>query len=132
MKLPLQIRKDNGIPVYVQLEQQLRLLMHQGVLAPGDLLPTVRQLAVDLQLNSNTVARVYRELQQAGLLVLQRGVGTSVAHTAAARPIRARDLKGLERKVDHLIELAQAVGMTAVELSQLIETRWKEQCDASR
>ena len=71
-------------------------------------------------------------LQAAGLLVLQRGIGTSVADIAATQPIRPKDLKGLEKKVDQLIELADSLGMTAVELSQLIDTRWKEHSDASR
>ena len=65
--------------------------------------------------------------------MLRRGVGTFVADTADTRPIRPKDLKGLVNKVDHLVELAQALGMTSVELSQLIETRWnKEPSDASR
>lgn len=133
MPLPLQIRKDTGVPVYVQLEQQLRLLMHQGLLLPGDLLPTARELAVELSVNSNTVSRVYRDLQAAGLLVLRRGVGTYVAEHADTRPIRPKDLKGLVNKVDLLVELAQTLGLTAPELSQLIETRWnKEPSDASR
>ncbi|MCA9179154.1 MAG: GntR family transcriptional regulator [Planctomycetales bacterium] len=125
MSLPLQIQKDSGLPVYVQVEQQLRLLMHQGELLPGDLLPTVRELAVELGVNSNTISRVYRDLQAAGLLVLRRGVGTFVAESAGVRPIRPKDLKGLVKKVDGLVELAQSLGMTSPELSQLIETRWK-------
>ena len=131
--LPLQIHADSGVPVYVQVEQQLRLLMHQGVLLPGDLLPTVRELAVELGVNSNTINRVYRDLQQAGLLKLQRGVGTFVAENSDLRPIKPKDLKGLVKKVDQLVEVARALGMTAPELSQLIETRWnKELSDVSR
>lgn len=133
MPLPLQIQKDNGIPVYVQVEQQLRLLMLQGVLLPGDLLPTVRELAVELGVNSNTINRVYRDLQQAGLLVLQRGVGTFVSEAIDRQPIRPKDLKGLVNKVDHLIELAQSLGLTSSELGQLLETRWNKDSDhASR
>ena len=130
---PLQVQKDTGVPVYVQVEQQLRLLMHQGVLLPGDLLPTVRELAVELGVNSNTISRVYRDLQHAGLLELRRGVGTFVAESHSLKPIRPKDLKGLVKKVDQLIELADALGLTAPELSQLLETRWnKERSDASR
>ena len=131
--LPLQIHKDTGVPVYVQVEQQLRLLMHQGVLLPGDLLPTVRELAVELGVNSNTINRVYRDLQHAGLLKLQRGVGTFVAEADSMKPIRPKDLKGLVKKVDQLVELSQVLGITAQELSQLIETRWnRESANATR
>ena len=129
MPLPLQIQKNSGIPVYVQVEQQLRLLMLQGVLLPGDLLPTVRELAVELGVNSNTISRVYRDLQQAGLLVLQRGVGTFVSETIDRKPIRPKDLKGLVNKVDHLIDLAQSLGLTSSELGQLLETRWNKDSD---
>lgn len=128
MPLPVQINKHNGIPLYIQLEEQIRLLMHRGKLKPGDLMPTVRALAVELEVNSNTVSRVYRDLQNEGLLTLRRGVGTSVSEQAQAslRPMSARDIGVLEKRVDALIELSRRMNVTAIELFQLIETRWKE------
>ena len=86
MSLAVQINKTNGIPLYIQLEEQIRLLMHRGELKPGDLMPTVRSLAVELEINSNTVSRVYRDLQNEGLLTLKRGVGTSISEQASVRP----------------------------------------------
>lgn len=126
MPLPVQINKKNGIPLYIQLEEQIRLLMHRGELKPGDLMPTVRSLAVELEVNSNTVSRVYRDLQQEGLLTLRRGVGTSVSEQAAVQPMSKRDRGVLERRVDALIELSRRMNVSAIELFQLIETRWKE------
>jgi DNA-binding transcriptional regulator YhcF (GntR family) len=128
MPLPVQVNKHNGIPLYIQLEEQIRLLMHRGKLKPGDLMPTVRALAVELEVNSNTVSRVYRDLQNEGLLTLRRGVGTSVSEQAQAslRPMSARDIGVLEKRVDALIELSRRMNVTAIELFQLIETRWKE------
>jgi DNA-binding transcriptional regulator YhcF (GntR family) len=128
MPLPVQINKHNGIPLYIQLEEQIRLLMHRGKLKPGDLMPTVRALAVELEVNSNTVSRVYRDLQNEGLMTLRRGVGTSVSEQAQAslRPMSARDIGVLEKRVDALIELSRRMNVTAIELFQLIETRWKE------
>lgn len=79
MSLSVRINRKNGIPLYVQLEEQIRVLMHRGELQPGDLMPTVRELAVQLEINSNTVARVYRDLQNDGLLNLKRGIGTFVS-----------------------------------------------------
>lgn len=65
-------------PLYAQLEREIRTAIAAGWLAPGDQLPTVRQLAVTLRVNANTVARVYATLERDGLLATQRGVGTFV------------------------------------------------------
>ena len=126
MPLPVRINKTNGIPLYIQLEEQIRLLMHRGVLKPGDLMPTVRELAVELEVNSNTVSRVYRDLQNEGLLTLKRGVGTFVSGGGSVRPLSGRDASALEKKADALIEVARRMKVTPIELFQLIETRWKE------
>lgn len=131
MGLPLEVDKHSGVPIYFQLGQRIRLLIHQGALRSGDAMPTVRGLAVQLGVNANTVARVYRELQGDGLLRLERGVGTFVAEVADTVPARA-DLRRLEAKVLELIQLARQAGLTSNELSQFIETRWQETQDASR
>jgi len=130
MALSVQVNKENGIPIYVQLEEQIRLLLYRGVLNPGDLMPTVRELAVQLEINSNTVARVYRDLQNDGLLSLRRGIGTFVSDDAAVKPLSGRDVGSLEKKVDALIEVSRRMNLKPVELFQLIETRWKENSDA--
>ena len=131
MPLPIHIDKVNGIPIYIQLGEQLRLLMRRGVLKVGDAMPTARALAVQLQINANTVARVYRELQTERLLRLQRGIGTFVAE-ATAKPLTQRDFKELEKKACDLIRISKRAGMSATELSQFIETRWTEVHHASR
>jgi len=129
MDLPLHIDKHSGIPVYIQLEERIRLLVHEGRLTPGDPLPTVRALAVDLQLNANTVARVYRDLQREGILALERGIGTFVADTAG-EPIASESFAALTAQVDELIEFGRSLGMSAKELSQFIQARWKDNQDA--
>jgi GntR family transcriptional regulator len=74
-------------PIYAQLDRALRAAIATGRLHPGDQLPTVRQLAVDLRVNANTVARVYNELERGGVLETRRGVGSFVAATRLqARP----------------------------------------------
>src|ERR671917_95229 len=79
-------------PIYAQLERGLRAAIATGRLRPGDQLPTVRQLAVDLSVNANTVARVYADLERAGVIETRRGVGSFVAATPErARPPRERD-----------------------------------------
>jgi GntR family transcriptional regulator len=132
MDLGIQIDKQSAIPLYVQMEQQIRLRIHGGTLRSGDLMPTVRALAVALEINCNTVARVYRDLEQAGLLVLKRGIGTFVAEGAAARPSERADLDVLEAKLAELIQLGGRCSITCAELLQLVETRWKELLDVQR
>jgi len=79
-------------PIYAQLERGLRAAIATSRLRPGDQLPTVRQLAVELRVNANTVARVYGELERAGVLETRRGVGSFISATPAqARPPREHD-----------------------------------------
>src|SRR5712691_10427510 len=81
------IDSRDATPIYAQLERALRTAIATGRLRVGDQLPTVRQLAVDLRINANTVARVYAELERAGVLETRRGVGSFVRATATeARP----------------------------------------------
>jgi len=82
----------DATPIYAQLERGLRAAMATSRLRPGDQLPTVRQLAVELQINANTVARVYAELERAGVIETRRGVGSFVSATPTeAHPPRERD-----------------------------------------
>jgi GntR family transcriptional regulator len=122
-----QIDRASPLPVYVQLAEQIRLLIHRGALAPGDPLPTVRELAVALSLNANTVTRVYRDLQQEGLLRLERGLGTFVAPRQQREPTLAdRDYQRIVKRTRELVVLCRELGLTARELAQLVEGIWKE------
>jgi GntR family transcriptional regulator len=121
------IDRASPLPVYVQLAEQIRLLIHRGALGPGDPLPTVRELAVALGLNANTVTRVYRDLQQEGLLRLERGLGTSVAPRQQRGPTLAdRDYQRIAKRTRELVVLCRESGLTARELAQLVEGIWKE------
>ncbi len=132
MALPIQIDKQSGVPVYVQLAERIRLLMREGVLAAGDPLPTVRSLAVALGVNANTVARVYHDLAADELLRLERGRGTFV-NDGADEAMGESDFAALEREVLALIDSAQEAGMRPNELCQFIDTRWeKESADVAR
>jgi len=121
-----QIDRGSPLPVYVQLAEQIRLLVHRGLLAPGDPMPTARALAVDLGINANTVSRVYRELQQQGLLRLERGVGTFVDRPRSAATLEERDYRRIARRARELVTQAREAGLTARELAQLVERTWKE------
>lgn len=120
------INRSAATPVYVQLQEQIRLLVHRGVLRPGDSMPTVRSLAVDLGINANTVNRVYRDLQAQGILRLERGVGTFVAEPHHAQPLAENDFERIAEAVRTLVALSRDAGLTARELIQLIANTWKE------
>ena len=128
VSLDITLDLNSGVPFYRQIIDQVKAAIATESIAAGDRLPTVRQLAVDLKINSNTVARVYRDLQGEGLLVLKRGIGTFVSDTGPVRPMSDDDVGALEQRVDSLIELSCRMKVTPIELFQLIETRWKENC----
>ena len=122
-----QIDRASPLPVYVQLAEQIRLLIRRGALGPGDPLPTVRELAVALGVNANTVTRVYRDLQQEGLLRLERGLGTFVAPQQQRETTLAdRDYQRIVKRTRELVTLCRESGLTARELAQLVEGIWKE------
>jgi GntR family transcriptional regulator len=105
----------DATPIYAQLERGLRAAIATGRLQPGDQLPTVRQLAVELQVNANTVARVYLELERAGVLETRRGVGSFVAATPARAPAGDRERR-LEAFLTRVLADADAGGFTLDDL----------------
>ena len=104
-----------GVPAYRQIIDQVLGAIASGMLQGGDQLPTVRQLAVDLSINPNTVVRAYRELEIRGILTTQQGIGTFVT----TQPV-AVDEAVRQRQLDHLIgdllARAGAAGLTADEV----------------
>ena len=112
-------------PIYAQLEQGIRAAIATGRLAAGAQLPTVRQLAVELRINANTVARVYAELERSGVLETRRGVGSFVSSTPAqAQPKRDKDRR-LNTLVTRVLADAAAAGLTAQELLDALANRAK-------
>jgi GntR family transcriptional regulator len=111
-------------PLYAQLERAIRASIVAGRLKVGDKLPTVRQLAVDLRINANTVAKVYAELERAGVLATQRGIGTFVRDTPTpAGPTTRRDReRELRPLVERLLADASAIGISLPEILQYLET----------
>src|SRR5215469_6420078 len=105
----------SGVPVYRQIIDQVLGGIAAGTLVPGTQLPTVRQLAVDLSINPNTVVRAYRELEIRGVLETQQGTGTFISHQKVKRDEveRARQLNQL---VSEFVACAGAGGFTVKEL----------------
>jgi GntR family transcriptional regulator len=116
MAVVVSIDPRDATPIYAQLERGLRAAIAAGRLRPGDQLPTVRQLAVELQINANTVARVYAELERANVLETRRGVGSFIAATPAhARP-PVEHQRRLRAFVTRLLGDAAGAGFTLDDL----------------
>lgn len=116
---PFQFRLDlhSGVPVYRQIIDQVTGGIASGALAGGDQLPTVRQLAVDLSINPNTVIRAYRELEIRGVLETQQGTGTFISHQKPQR-----DDAGRQRRLNQLVnEFMARAGSEGFAVDELIE-----------
>jgi GntR family transcriptional regulator len=121
VKLPLTVDLKSPLPIYAQLERAIRQAVVAGILKLGDQLPTVRQLAVDLSINANTVAKVYASLERDGLLETRRGVGTFIVRIQPA-PSRRDRLKRLEEFVAKTLSEAQREGFTLEELIEYFKS----------
>lgn len=125
MSLAFNIDAAHPTPLYHQLERAIRFAIATGKLALGDQLPTVRQLAVDLRINANTVAKVYAELERLNIVETRRGVGTFVKarHFEAARDKdREREMRELE---DNFLGKAAHLGFSAKEAADHLRDRLK-------
>jgi len=115
----------NGAPIYRQIIQQIEFAILSGRMQPGDQLPTIRALAVDLKTNPNTIARVYNELEIRGILETQVGIGTFISDK---KPIMKDD--SLNRKIREVlarfIQDMHDLGVENRELVRLIDAYIKE------
>lgn len=111
----------DGVPIYQQIVEQIRFRIVSGQLGPGDELPTIRGLAESAQVNPNTVARAYRELEQEGLVEKRRTVGTFVA-ASNERLTLAQRRRLLTPPIDRVLIQARQLGVTFDQLlAQLTE-----------
>ncbi len=116
--LPFSIDFRSGIPVYVQIVEQVQSHLAKGNLSPGDQLPTVRQLAAELRVNFNTVARAYRMLDEAGLISTQQGRGTYILDRPDDEQIRMLKNKSLEAQIERLFTSLRNQGFAPEEVEQ--------------
>ena len=118
------------VPIYVQIVERVKHLVATETLKPGDQLPTVRQLAADLRINFNTVARAYRILDEAGVISTQQGRGTYVLE--APPPEQAKFLRqaALTALIQSFLAEAVRLGFEVDEVAQEVDeliTRWHEE-----
>jgi GntR family transcriptional regulator len=118
----IHISSSDGVPIYLQIVNQVKYLVASGRLAPGEELPPIRVLAEKLVVNPNTVARAYRELEAAGVVEKRRTAGTFVSE--AGSPLARRErLRILTERVDALLAEARQMGIEVSELVELIARR---------
>lgn len=120
---------QSGVPIYLQLIEQVRHAIELGALRPGDQLPGIRKLAEELVMNPNTVAKAYREMEHAGLIVLRHGAGAFVAEQPNGRqPAVQKGRAVVHRAVSSL----RGLGLDEGTIRRLIEAELGERQETRR
>ena len=109
-----------GVPIYLQLMEQIKHAIETGALRPGDQLPGMRPLAEELVMNPNTVAKAYRELEHAGIIELRHGAGAFVSENAGTRKL-ANKLRAGQEIVAAAVGKLRAQGLGEEEIRRLVE-----------
>jgi GntR family transcriptional regulator len=121
-RVHIHIALNDGVPIYLQIVNQVKYLVASGRLAPGAELPPIRVLAEQLLINPNTVARAYRELEVARIVCKRSTAGTFVSD-AGSPLVRRERVKILTRRVDALLAEARQLDIDTAEVIQLIVQR---------
>src|SRR5436309_7672761 len=120
--MQLHISTNDGVPIYLQIVNQVKYLVASGRLAPGEEIPPIRVLAQQLLVNPNTVARAYLELERAGIVAKRQGSGTYVSD--AGSPLARRErMKILTERIDGLLVEAQHMNVELEEIIKLLRER---------
>ena len=128
--MDLWIEPESKVPIYAQIEEQIRSMVAAGQLRPGDQLPTIRQLAADLRINYNTVARAYLDLDHEGVIRTQRGRGTFVAGVPDEEEMAQVREEQLHNILSACLEEAQRLGYTPGEVAAAFQRElwnWSQQ-----
>ena len=118
-----QVRPDSPVPIYEQIAAQVVFGVAAGDPPPGSLVPSVRELASQLIVNPNTVARAYQELERQGILESRRGLGMQVT-TKAPELCETRRMEIIRQRLLHAVREAAASGLTADDVRSLVEEEW--------
>jgi GntR family transcriptional regulator len=123
--MQLHLSPHDGVPIYLQIVNQVKYLVAAARLAPGDALPPVRKLAEQLLINPNTVARAYRELETAGVLQARQGSGVFVANGSS--PLARREpTRILTERIDALLAEARHLDVNVEEVIHTLRQRAKQ------
>lgn len=118
------IDPKSGVPLYVQIKEELKSLIVKGVYPPGAQLPTVRQLAVELRINSNTVARAYTEMERDGIISTQQGRGTFVCGLPESLEADVKEQQ-LNALLERLLSDAYSLGFQAQDVFERLKQKLK-------
>jgi GntR family transcriptional regulator len=127
MPAVLTVDPRSGVPIYMQIVEQVKRSVALGVLSAGEQLPTVKQLAVDLTVNPNTVARAYRELERDQIIDTAVGRGSFVRANGATKSATAAASDVVSRSLAHAVREAKSVGLQPEQIRSLFESalaRW--------
>jgi len=130
--MKLHVEPESKVPIYIQVEEQIRSLIAAGQLRPGDRLSTIRELAADLRVNYNTVARIYLDLDRDGIISTQRGRGTFVAGVPDEEQMARRRQGKLQAIVRSAFDEARTLGYGPGEIAGVFEeelARWREESE---
>ena len=114
------INPSNGVPVYEQVSRQIMFAVASGAIGTGELIPSVREMARELAINPNTVARAFRDLQDQDILLTVRGTGVSVAKGAKAKCIAART-RLIRDQIRSVFEEARQSQLSDDELQEIVD-----------
>ena len=112
----LTINQKSQIPIFRQITEEIKTLIASGDLSPGEQLPSIRELAVTLNINPNTIAKAYKELESEGLLITRKGIGVFVKDSLKSELTENLKKKILKKKIRELISTAKKLGMEKEEL----------------
>jgi GntR family transcriptional regulator len=124
--ISFQIDQKSGIPIYVQIMNQIKHLIATGVLQPGQQLPTIRELAVNLTINLHTVAHAYAELEREGFLTIQRGRGTFISDRHDNQELEDLRARKLQTLVESTFAEALNLGYGVHEVEQALATQIRQ------
>ena len=119
--MKLNIDTESSVPIYIQIEDSIHSLIAAGQLQPGEQLPTIRELAADIRVNLNTVARAYFELDREGVISTQRGRGTFVSGIPDEEQIAKKREKLLHSIIESALEEAHRLGYSAEEIKEAFD-----------
>jgi GntR family transcriptional regulator len=120
--MQFRIEPSSRLPIYQQIVEQVREVYARGGLAPGEKLPSVRELSQTLVVNPNTIARAYSELERAGLLTTRQGLGVFIAEPSMELTSESRQRRLLE-SMDRFLTEAVHLGFSSQEMTSLLRER---------
>lgn len=124
--MKLSIDSESSVPIYIQIEDSIHSLIAAGQIQPGEQLPTIRELAADIRVNLNTVARAYFELDREGVISTQRGRGTFVTGVPDQKQIEKKRQKLLHSIIFSSLEEAHNLGYSVLEIKTAFQEEMKK------